>query len=440
MNSGDSAVAERLARLLDCRVQPVLEVDESIPLPRALPQFLPRDELPRAFEERDQDLERLLLQAEPGATTEQLTGHRIELESAEAHARGPQGGMHRLACAQCSRGGRTGSTWGQHVRPARGQHAKPTRDEVFAGRKWQQRRHFPGHLEFTRSTSPGYRLIHRRGVFSASSTTAEADVRCKVAVWRLVGTVLIAVACAPLVRAQGPAPGEAASTREITTEALQMILLTGSAAVLDVRPAREFAISHIPGALNGAPKPGVPMSLYVSDITEIGRLVRGNKAAALVLYCNGPHCGKSRRLAAELGDAGYTDVRRYQLGIPAWRAAGGVCQIELDAVVHVVSHDQTAVLIDAREASEVQRGAIARARHIPRSLVLEEKDAGEVSRAKDDGRLPMEDHNTRIVVLGADAEAARYVAEALTREAFHNVSFFAGPFATVQKALIESER
>jgi hypothetical protein len=108
MNSGDSAVAERLARLLDCRVQPVLEVDESIPLPRALPQFLPRDELPRAFEERDQDLERLLLQAEPGATTEQLTGHRIELESAEAHARGPQGGRHRLACAQCSRGGRTG--------------------------------------------------------------------------------------------------------------------------------------------------------------------------------------------------------------------------------------------------------------------------------------------------------------------------------------------
>jgi len=38
----------------------------------------------------------------------------------------------------------------------------------------------------------------------------------------------------------------------------------------------------------------------------------------------------------------------------------------------------------------------------------------------------MEDHNTRLIVLGADAAAARHVAEALAREAFHNVSYFPG--------------
>ena len=38
----------------------------------------------------------------------------------------------------------------------------------------------------------------------------------------------------------------------------------------------------------------------------------------------------------------------------------------------------------------------------------------------------MEDHNTRIFVFGSSAEEARYVAEAIAREAFHNVSFFAG--------------
>ena len=69
--------------------------------------------------------------------------------------------------------------------------------------------------------------------------------------------------------------------------------------------------------------------------------------------------------------------------------------------------------------------------------MLEGKDVGEVKRAKDDGRLPMEDHNTRILVVGADGSAARYVAEALTREAFHNVSYFAGPFATVHKSLMQ---
>ena len=257
---------------------------------------------------------------------------------------------------------------------------------------------------------------------------------------RLLGSVLIGATLAGSAAAQSPAPGDGVSTREIGTVELQAILSTGTATVLDARPAREYAISHIPGALNVAPKAGVAMSLYVSDVAEIGRLVRGNKSAPLVLYCNGSYCGKSKRLAAELAEAGYSDVRRYQLGIPAWRAAGGVCQIDLEAILYVTRDDATAVLIDTREAADFQRTAIAGARNIPRSLVRDGKDVGEVKRAKDDGRLPMEDHNTRIVVVGTDAEAARYVAEALTREAFHNVSFYAGSFATVQKALRVSER
>lgn len=180
-----------------------------------------------------------------------------------------------------------------------------------------------------------------------------------------------------------------------------------------------------------APKDGVPTSMYVSDVAEIGRLVRGNKATSLVLYCNGPHCGKSKRLAAELIDAGYTDVRRFQVGIPAWRAAGGVCEIEIAGLRHVLANDGTAVVIDARERADFLTGSLRGARNIPRSEVLAGKDVGEVKRAKDDGRLPMEDHNTRLIVVGADAAAARHVAEALAREAFHNVTYFPGPFAAV---------
>ncbi len=40
----------------------------------------------------------------------------------------------------------------------------------------------------------------------------------------------------------------------------------------------------------------------------------------------------------------------------------------------------------------------------------------------------MEDHNTRIIVVGHNAAEARYVAEALTHEAFHNVAYFVGTF------------
>lgn len=236
----------------------------------------------------------------------------------------------------------------------------------------------------------------------------------------LVGLILSGSPSAP------QAPPAADNSQEVSTEELVRILENRTATVLDARPALEFAISHIPGALNVAPKPGVPASMYVSDVAEIGRLVQNEKAAPLILYCNGPHCGKSKRLAAELADAGYTSVRRYQLGIPTWRAAGHVCEIELAGIQHVIARDGTAIVIDARETTEFKKQTVRGARNIPRSLVLDGKDVGEVKRAKDDGRLPMEDHNTRIIVLGADAAAARYVAEALTREAFHNVSYFPG--------------
>ncbi len=47
----------------------------------------------------------------------------------------------------------------------------------------------------------------------------------------------------------------------------------------------------------------------------------------------------------------------------------------------------------------------------------------------------MEDHNTRLIVMGTSAADARYVAEALTREAFHNVAYFPGRVEDAQRAL-----
>ena len=105
-------------------------------------------------------------------------------------------------------------------------------------------------------------------------------------------------------------------------------------------------------------------------------------------------------------------MRRYQLGIPTWRAAGGVCAIEL-AGSGMSSPEMGPQSSSTRARSRSSsRGRFRAPATLPRSLVIEGKDVGEVKRAKDDGRLPMEDHNTRIVVLGTDAAAAQYVAEA----------------------------
>jgi rhodanese-related sulfurtransferase len=227
--------------------------------------------------------------------------------------------------------------------------------------------------------------------------------------------------------------GEA--TPELSTEEMKGILAAGTTVVFDARPFREYAVSHIPGARNVAAKPGVPMSDYVSDVAEIGRALHENKAAPVVLYCNGPFCGKSKRLAAELKTAGYTNVRRYQLGIPVWRALGEPTQIEPAALGRVVLKDRTSWVIDARDPAAFRAGTITGARNIPRSGVLRGKDVGVVKEAKNDGRLPVEDHNTRVVVVAKDAADARFVAEALAREAFHNVAYFGGTFEEASAAL-----
>ena len=47
----------------------------------------------------------------------------------------------------------------------------------------------------------------------------------------------------------------------------------------------------------------------------------------------------------------------------------------------------------------------------------------------------MNDHNTRIIVVGSNAVDARYVAEALAREAFHNVAFYRGSVSEALAAI-----
>jgi len=226
-------------------------------------------------------------------------------------------------------------------------------------------------------------------------------------------------------------------TPNISTEELRQILADNSATVFDVRTYQEYAISHIPGVVNVEGKPGTTRGEFTSDVDEIGHIVDENRAAAIVLYCGGPYCGKSKRVAGELVEAGYTSVSRYQLGIPVWRALGGVTEIELEGIRYVLDGDQTAVFIDARGAAEFSDGTVASAQNIPAHLIEPDYGGQEVKDAKQDGRLPMEDHNTRVIVVGDYAAQATVVAQALAWNAFYNVSYFPGTFAQLRAALSE---
>lgn len=217
-------------------------------------------------------------------------------------------------------------------------------------------------------------------------------------------------------------------TAEVSTADLQRILADGSGIVLDTRTRAEFAMSHIPGAQHLAREPGAPPSQYVSAVE---RLVGGDKSKLLVLYCNGRFCTASRSLSDQLLAAGFTDVRRYQVGIQVWRAIGGPTEIELEALVRVFKLDGTAVFFDARKTEEFSGGSLSRAGNIP----LASLGAGGLRNTKYEELLPREDFNTRIVVFGTDSGQARALAEAIFQRAFQNIAYFPGNFDILRKAI-----
>ena len=70
------------------------------------------------------------------------------------------------------------------------------------------------------------------------------------------------------------------TTADVSTNELRQVINAGNTALLDARPPMEYAVSHIPGALNVAPQPGRPAHLYVSDVAEVGRLLNGRGSIA----------------------------------------------------------------------------------------------------------------------------------------------------------------
>jgi rhodanese-related sulfurtransferase len=231
----------------------------------------------------------------------------------------------------------------------------------------------------------------------------------------LVCSMALFTALAPQLLGQSPAViteaiiGEPDPvTPEISTAELKQILAEGKIPVLDVRSAQEYAIAHIPGSVNH----------YEKEVEQIAKAYPG-RGSDLVLYCNGPYCGKSKRVSEELKKQGYTNLRRYQLGLPVWRALGNTVQTDLAGVRYVLDGDRTAVWVDARGPEAFRKGSLPKAVNIRK---------GEAEAANDDGRLPKKDKGTRVIVVGDTPDQARAVAEEIAHKAYWNSSYFGGRF------------
>jgi rhodanese-related sulfurtransferase len=212
-------------------------------------------------------------------------------------------------------------------------------------------------------------------------------------------------------------------TPQVSTEEVRRILADGSAIVVDSRSHAQFVAGHIPGARNIDAPPS-------ESVAAVERLVSGDKSKPLVLYCNGPFCQASRQLGEQLVSAGFANVRRYQLGIPIWRALGGPTEIELEGILRIFKVDQTAVFFDARSAEEFSKGSLPGAHNAPADKLA----SGGLQKAAA-GLLPTNDFNTRIVLFGRDSGQARTLADAFSKSPWHNVTYFPGTFETLRTAI-----
>jgi len=84
--------------------------------------------------------------------------------------------------------------------------------------------------------------------------------------------------------------------------------------LIDSRPKRKkYDKGHIPGAIS------IPDSQFAKMADQLPQ----DKSKTLVFYCGGFKCRLSHKSAKKAIDLGYTTVKVYAAGYPAWKAAYG---------------------------------------------------------------------------------------------------------------------
>lgn len=139
---------------------------------------------------------------------------------------------------------------------------------------------------------------------------------------------------------------------EIKTEELEQLVADHhEMLIIDSRPASRYGQSHLPGAVSIP----VPMLKERKD-----SLLPKDKNMLLVFYCGGPTCGMSTASAGLAKKLGYTNIRVYLDGEPAWSEAG----LPTYATYNFIKNGNV-VLVDVRDSQEAVKGRIKGAYSIP---------------------------------------------------------------------------
>lgn len=172
------------------------------------------------------------------------------------------------------------------------------------------------------------------------------------------------------VVAVAPLASVAQDVKTISTAELKAKTESGPASswsftLVDSRTETEFNEGHIPGAAL------VPAKKTAEKLGAVAK----DKGRLVIFYCNGPGCTKSLKGAKAALAAGYTNVREYNEGLPAWRSAGQRVEgtplpsVEVPLVAPAALKAQVGpggpVLVDIRDADEFEKFHIAGSINVP---------------------------------------------------------------------------
>jgi rhodanese-related sulfurtransferase len=134
---------------------------------------------------------------------------------------------------------------------------------------------------------------------------------------------------------------------EVSLDQLEAIRAGKTPYVLvDARPAKQFATGHIPGSIN----------IYPKDLPSRLDQLPADKGTLVIFYCGGPTCPYTAQSIEIAQKAGYTNLKGFQAGIPAWKKADKPVVASPEWVAANLGPHH--LVVDVRAKDEVAKGHV----------------------------------------------------------------------------------
>ena len=188
----------------------------------------------------------------------------------------------------------------------------------------------------------------------------------------------------------------------------------GKYSLFDSRPVPRFQMGYIPTAISFP---------YAAFDKMAEKVLPKDKSALVVFYCQGVTCNLSPGSAAKAVKLGYTNVKVYKEGIPAWQEKNFAVLTAVSLKELWMDKDMPNVLLDARAKKVADKGFIKGAVAFPA--------AGAAKLAK---KLDVKKNAPIVVYDQNGGKDATSVAAAIIKAGYKNVLVLDGGFDAWQTA------